>query len=116
MPTINVTLYGDIAQYGSGKQLATLDLDLPQDANIGLLLERIRLPSEERGYLFVNSVLHDVPGLNASHNDPLKDGDHVGIFSISHMWPYQYRQGIHLSDTLKAALEEKGVMKNTYRE
>jgi len=116
MPTINVTLYGDIAHYGAGKHIATLDMDLPQIANMAQLLKHIELPPEERGYLFINSVLHDVPGLFASQNDLLEDGDHVGIFSIRHMWPYQYRHGIHMSDALQAAMAESGPMKNTYRD
>jgi len=115
MPHINITLYGDIASHGGGKHIASLDLELSPGAVIGTLLEEISLPPEERGYLFINSVLHDVPGLYASVNDELKDGDHVGIFSIRHMWPYQYRQGIHMSPALEAAMTESGAMKNTYR-
>ncbi|NOQ38776.1 MAG: hypothetical protein GQ562_00510 [Anaerolineales bacterium] len=115
MPTINVTLYGDIAHYGSGKHIAITDLDLPDGAVIDTLLQEISLPSSERGYLFVNAVLYDAPGLYASKNEPLQDGSHVGIFSIHHMWPYQYRDGIRMSDSLKAAMEESGPMRNTYR-
>ena len=115
MPTINVTLYGDIALYGSGKHIATMDLDLPDGAVIDTLLQEISLPSTERGYLFVNAVLHDAPGLYASRDEVLQNGDHVGIFSIRHMWPYQYRDGIRMSDSLKAAMEESGPMRNTYR-
>ena len=65
MPTINVTLYGDIAHYGSGKHIATMDLDLPDGAVIDTLLQEISLPPAERGYLFVNAVLYDAPGLYA---------------------------------------------------
>ncbi len=115
MPTINVTLYGDIAHYGSGKHIAIMDLDLPDGAVIDTLLQEISLPSTERGYLFVNAVLYDTPGLFASKNELLQNGDHVGIFSIRHMWPYQYRDGIRMSDSLKAAMEESGPIRNTYR-
>lgn len=115
MPTINVTLYGDIAHYGSGKHIAIMDLDLPEDAVIDTLLQEISLPSTERGYLFVNAVLYDAPGLYASRNELLQEGAHIGIFSIRHMWPYQYRDGIRMSDSLKAAMEESGPMQNTYR-
>ncbi len=34
MPTLNVTLYGDIARYCGGKHIATLDLDLPDGTSI----------------------------------------------------------------------------------
>ncbi len=115
MPTINVTLYGDIAHYGSGKHIAIMDLDLPEGAVIDTLLQEISLPSTERGYLFVNAVLYDAPGLYASRNELLQEGAHIGIFSIRHMWPYQYRDGIRMSDSLKAAMEESGPMRNTYR-
>lgn len=115
MPTINVTLYGDIAHYGSGKHIAIMDIALPDRAVIDTLLEELSLPSIERGYLFVNAVLHDAPGLYASKNDVLQNGDHVGIFSIRHMWPYQYRDGIRMSDSLKRAMEESGPMRNTYQ-
>jgi hypothetical protein len=115
MPNINVTLYGDIARYGAGKHIATVDLDLPDGASIDDLLCKISLPEDERGYLFINSVLHDVPGLYASKSDLLENGDHVGIFSTHHMWPYQYRHGIHISDALQTAMAEHGPMKNTYR-
>jgi hypothetical protein len=116
MPNINITLYGDIAGYGGGKHIATLDIEVPEGAVIDMLLKEISLPPEERGYLFINSVLHDVPGLYASQGDQLKDGDHVGIFSIRHMWPYQYRQGIHMSQALEDALAQSGAIKNTYRD
>ena len=115
MPTINVTLYGDIAHYGSGKHIAIMDLDLPEGAVIDTLLQEISLPSTERGYLFVNAVLYDAPGLYASRNELLQEGAHIGIFSIRHMWPYQYRDGIRMSDSLKVAMEESGPMQNTYR-
>ena len=116
MPTINVTLYGDIAHYGSGKHIAIMDLDLPDGAVIDTLLQEISLPSTERGYLFVNAVLFDAPGLYASKDELLQNGDHIGIFSIRHMWPYQYRDGIHMSEALQIAMEESGEMKNTYRD
>jgi len=116
MPNINVTLYGDIASYGAGKHIAIMDLDLPDGAVIDTLLQEISLPSTERGYLFVNAVLFDAPGLYASKDELLQNGDHIGIFSIRHMWPYQYRDGIHMSEALQIAMEESGAMKNTYRD
>lgn len=111
-----MTLYGDIARYGEGKHIAILDLDLPEGASLDQLLQEISLPSSERGYLFINNILHDAPGLYASKNDPLHDGDQIGIFSIRHIWPYQYRDGIHMSDSLKAAMLKSGPMRNVYQE
>lgn len=116
MPTINITLYGDIASHGGGRHIASLDLELPAGAILDDLLQTIGLDPEDRGYLFINAVLHDMPGLYASKKVSLQEGDHVGIFSIRHMWPYQYRDGIRLSDDLKEAMKEHGEMRNTYRE
>ncbi len=116
MPTVNVTLYGDIARQAGGKHLATVDLQLPNGADIDTLLEQLSLPPSERGYLFINAVLHDAPGLYASRNDPLEDGDHVGIFSTRHMWPYQYRDGIRMSSSLTEKMRQNGPIRNTYRD
>jgi len=116
MPTINITLYGDIASHGGGKYIASLDLELPEGAIMDDLLQTIGLDPEDRGYLFINAILHDMPGLYASQETRLKEGDHVGIFSIRHMWPYQYRDGIRMSNALKEAMKERGEMRNTYRE
>lgn len=114
MPSINVTLYGDIAAHAGGKHIATIDLQMPNGAVIDTLLKRLSLPPQDKGYLFINAVLHDAPGLYASKNAVLEDGDHVGIFSTRHMWPYQYRDGIRMSDTLRAAMRKKGSIRNTY--
>ena len=116
MPEVNVTLYGDIAHYAGGNHIATVDLQLKQDAVIDDLLKKISLPPEERGYLFKNAVLYDAPGLYASKEEKLQEGDHVGIFSTRHMWPYQYRDGIHMSESLKREMRKKGTIRNTYRD
>ena len=116
MPNINITLYGDIAIQGGGTHIASLDLELPDGAVMDTLLQALKLPPEDRGYLFINAVLHDAPGLYASKEAVLKEGDHVGIFSIQHMWPYQYRDGIRMSDSLTAAMQKHGGRRNTYRE
>ena len=112
---VNLALYGPIAKHAGGKYIATLDLELDDTATIQKILEKIKLPSNEKGYLFINSTLCDMPGLNASLNEPLKNGDHVGIFSTTHMWPYQYRDGIRMSESLKQISKEKGAMRNSYR-
>ena len=116
MPKINITLYGDIAVHGGGTYISSQDLELPDGAVVDTLLHKLGLPPEERGYLFINAVLHDAPGLYASQQEPLQEGDHVGIFSTRHMWPYQYRDGIRMSDSLSKAMQEHGGMRNTYRD
>jgi len=79
------------------------------------LLAQLGVPAEERGYLFINAVLCDVPGLTTDGLDPLQDGDHVGIFSVNYMWPYQYRDGVKMSEELRKALQKHGAMHNIYR-
>ena len=115
MPKINISLYGDIASLRGGTHISNLDLDLPEGATVDTLLQILGLDPQDRGYVFINAVLHDAPGLYASKETFLKEGDHIGIFSIRHMWPYQYRDGIRMSAALKAAMEEHGAMRNTYR-
>jgi hypothetical protein len=116
MPSINidVALYGNIAKYGGGSHVAQLKVDLPAGACVGDLLAKLGVTAGEKGYIFINAVLADMPGLDASRAEGLKDGDHVGIFSISHMWPYQYRDGIHMTDSLTAIVRERGVLHHSY--
>ncbi len=116
-PTIQIdfALYGDIAPKAGGSFVAQKEMELPAGATIGDLLDLLDIADADRGYLFVNSVLFDVPGLNVSRSELLKHKDHLGIFSMRHMWPYQYRDGVRMSDSLKAALAETGAMRNTYQ-
>jgi len=113
--TVNVALYGSIAQFAGKKHLAQLDLEFENGARFDDLLNHLDIPKEEKGYVFINAVLCDVPGLNAAREEPLHDGDHVGIFSTTHMWPYQYRDGARMSDRLKEALGERGAMHHSYQ-
>ena len=111
---VNVSLYGPLAKYGGGKHVAQKDIKFEAEAEIKDLLEHLGIPPEEKSYLFINAVLCDAPGLSASLHEPLNDGDHVGIFSLQHMWPYQYRDGIRMSDSLEKTLQQHGKMRNTY--
>ena len=116
-PTIQIdlSLYGDIAPKAGGSFVAQKKFDLPAGASIGDLLDQLGIADADRGYLFVNSVLYDMPGLNASRAEPLHHNDHIGVFSIRHMWPYQYRDGVRMSDSLRALLAEVGPMHNIYK-
>ena len=111
---IDVALYGNIAKYGGGSHVAQLKVDVQPEACVGDLLEKLGLAASEKGYIFINAVLADIPGLDAARLEGLHDGDHVGIFSISHMWPYQYRDGIRMTDRLTAEMRERGALHNTY--
>jgi hypothetical protein len=111
---VDVALYGDIARHGGGQLVAQLKVDLPADACVGDLLDKLGIADEARGYLFINAVLADMPGLSVARPEPLHDGDHVGIFSIKHMWPFQYRDGMPMTERLQAATRERGVLHHSY--
>ncbi len=112
---VNLFLYGSLARFGGGRYVAQMSVDLGPDSGKMELLNQLGIPREERGYLFINSVLCEVPGMETGSNELLKDGDHVGIFSIDRLWPYQYRDGIRMSEGLKAALGERGAMHHSYK-
>ena len=94
--------------------MAQFDVELEVGSTKKELMAHLGIKDSERGYLFINAVLYDVPGLVSDTMDQLKDGDHIGIFSIDYMWPYQYRDGVRMSDGLKELLEDRGAMHHTY--
>jgi len=112
--TVNVSLYGSIARYANGKYVAQFNLQLEPDTYKSKLLATLGIPENERGYVFINSVLCDAPGLTTESDTPFKEGDHIGIFAIDYMWPYQYRDGVRMSEGLKKAMAEHGAMHHTY--
>ncbi len=111
---VNVTIYGKLARLGGGKHIAIQDIELPQNTHLGDLLAQLKIPMEETSFIFLDAVLCDVPGLTIDHNEPLKDGSHVGIFSTGYMWPYQYRDGMPMSPPLTTAMKKYGVMHHSY--
>jgi hypothetical protein len=113
---IDISIYGDIAIKAGGSLVAQQVVTLPSGSCLGDLLEHFGITETDRGYVFINSVLSDMPGLNAAHDEPLHNNDHVGVFSIRHMWPYQYRDGVHMSERLKAVLAKIGPMHNVYKQ
>ncbi len=119
MTTIQVTLtlYGSLAKYADGKYIAQKFVTLEEDKKLQDLMDKFKIPYDQKSYLFINNILSDMPGLNASLNEILKDGDRIGIFSLQHMYPYQYRDGLPMSESLTKELKERegGAMHNTYR-
>jgi len=111
---INLNLYGPLASFVGGKYIAQKEVSLQEGAVIRDLLDSLSIPYDQKSYLFINAALCDVPGMSASLDEPLHDGDHVGIFSRQHMWPYQYRDGIRMSASLTEALRKHGAIHNTY--
>jgi hypothetical protein len=87
---------------------------MPSSAHLGDLLDQLEIPIDETSYIFLDAVLCDVPGLTITHDELLKDGSHVGIFSQGYMWPYQYRDGMPMSPALTAAMKKLGAMHHTY--
>ena len=113
---IDVSVYGSLARSLGGKYVARVQPELNSGAKIKDLFRSLDIPLSEKSYLFINAVLCDMPGLNASIEETLHDGDHVGIFSTGYMWPYQYRDGIRMSNSLKATLQKTGALHHTYVE
>jgi sulfur carrier protein ThiS len=99
---ISLHLYGTIAHALGGRHIAMQELTLGESTTIGNLLKQLGLQPEEIGLVFVNAVLHDLPGLHISLEDEIHDGDHLGIFASTYVWPYHYRGGAPMSPRLAA--------------
>lgn len=112
---VNVSLYGSLARFGGGHYVAQVDVNLEPNSGKAELLEHLGIPENERGYLFINAVLCEVPGISTGANELLKDGDHIGIFSVDRLYPYQYRDGLPISEGLRKILEQQGAMHHSYR-
>jgi hypothetical protein len=112
--SVEVSLYGSLAHLGGGKHLATLMVELQSNACMQDLFDQLKINPEKTSYIFINAVLCDVPGLNASNREHLHDGDHIGIFSLGYMWPYQYRHGMPMTKSLEKAMGEYGTLHHTY--
>jgi hypothetical protein len=112
--TVDVALYGPLAKYGGKTHVSEVRLAFESGARMADVLDCLGIPAPERGFTFVNSVLCAMPGLQVDLDLVLKDGDHIGIFSTKHMWPYQYRDGIHMTEALRLALAEQGAMHHAY--
>ena len=112
---VNVSLYGSLARFGGGRYVAQVNVELPPGSGKFELLDYFGIPEKERGYLFINAVLCEVPGMSSGVNEPLNDGDHVGVFSVDRLYPYQYRDGLPVSEGLKKALKEHGAMHHSYK-
>jgi hypothetical protein len=115
MIKVNVSLYGSLARFGGGRYVAQFDVELVDGAGKAELVCQLQIPEDERGYLFINAMLCEVPGVSTGANELLKDGDHVGIFSVDRLYPYQYRDGLPMSDGLKETLRERGAMHHSYK-
>ena len=107
--TVEVWLYGPLARYGGDaarKSHANLHLELPAGSRIQDLLNRLELPTEERGITFINGDLSAMPDLQPDLDQRLEDGDRVAFFHLKSMWPAQYRDGAALAPGLARTMDE----------
>jgi sulfur carrier protein ThiS len=107
---VDVWLYGPIARYAGDQSKgshANLDLEMPAGSTMHDLLERLGVPSEERGITFVNGKLAALPGLEADLGLRLEDGDRVGISHRRSMWPFQYRFGANLTSEIQESFRQR---------
>lgn len=74
MIRVKVKLFATLRRYypelGVGEGI---DLELPEGATVGQLVQRLGLPSDHVRVVFVNGIARD-----DSH--PLADGDEIGVF------------------------------------
>ena len=110
MIQVEVWLYGPLARYGgeqSQGSYAELHLDMPVGSSMQDLLDRLELPSEEKGITFINGSLAALPGLDTDRQVILQDGDRVGISHRKSMWPFQYRFGASQTSSLQESFRER---------
>lgn len=113
---VDLALYGSVARYRGGRHISQDTVLLRPGSTFADLFTTLGIPATERGFVFRNAVLYEMPGLNVAGSERLQDGDHVGIFSADRMWPHQYRQGARVSEALAEALKERGDVRHTYRQ
>ncbi len=109
MIRLEVWLYGPVAAYAGDKgqrAAASMQLEMPDGSTLGSLLDQLGIPTEEKGMVFVNGQLTDMPGLDVGRSHVLKNGDRIGLFHRKTMWPFQYRHGASISPELAAALDK----------
>jgi len=116
---IEVWLYGPISRYGNEideevvqdrrveTSFAELHLNLPVGSRLKHLLDYLNLPSEEKGITFINGNLAAMPGVDTDREIELHDGDRVGISHRQSMWPFQYRFGASMDETLRDSLRQR---------
>lgn len=110
--TVEVWLYGPLSRYGGDaarKTHANLNLELPPGSRVRDVLDRLGMPTEERGITFINGDLSAMPGLQPDLDQELADGDRVAFFHLKSMWPAQYRHGAGLAPGLEGAMKERGL-------
>ena len=105
MLQVDVWLYGPLARYGGGEDnvFAQIMVDVEAGSTLQDLLDRLALPTEERGITFVNGNLSAMPGIQPDLTYSLADGDRVALFHLKSMWPFQYRHDVKMLDAFVQA-------------
>ncbi len=104
--TLDVWLYGPLARCGgdpNNKIFCNLQTPLPAGSTIGQLLEKLGLPTKERGITFINGNLSAMPGVQPDLEHVLQEGDRVAFFHLKSMWPFQYRHGVAMTPEFSSA-------------
>jgi hypothetical protein len=107
--TIDVWLYGLLRFYGGDAAEAAhanLKVQLPAGSTMSDLLARIGVPTEKRGITFISGNLSAMPGLQPDLDHVLQDGDRLGLFDPTSMWPFQYRHGAAMIPEMARAINE----------
>jgi sulfur carrier protein ThiS len=105
--TVDVWLYGTLACHGGEARrssFANVKMSLPERTTLADLLERLKMPTKERGITFINGQLSAMPGLQPDLGHILKNGDRVAFFDLKSMWPFQYRHGAALTEEMASAM------------
>ena len=117
--TIDVWLYGALGRYAgraARSSYANLQVRLPADGTIAMLLARLGIPDEERGITFINGNLSAMVGLQPDLPHILSDCDRVAFFHLQSMWPFQYRHGVAMIPEMSEAMQssEDGGIHHSY--
>jgi len=105
--TLDVWLYGSLAQYGGQENkgsFANPKVSLPENSTMHDLLEYLRMPTEERGITFINGDLSAMPNMQPDLDHILHDNDRIAFFHLQSMWPFQYRHGIAMAEELSETM------------
>jgi hypothetical protein len=109
---VDVWLYGPLAQPWGRKDgtpgYAHVPVELSGECVLRDLLNRLGLPTEERGLTFINGKLTATPGTQPDLETVLKHNDRIALFHLKSMWPFQYRDGAQVSSALAQRLRDRG--------
>jgi hypothetical protein len=116
---VDVWLYGELAKYAGDLtklSYANIQVSLPKDGTISVLLQTVGIPTEERGITFINGNLSAMLGIQPDLSHILHDGDRVAFFHLHSMWPFQYRHGVAMIPEMSQAIQssEDGGIHHSY--